>query len=140
MSRFRKAVDPERDSGATSARQPHTPAVPDRCSTTRGMQDLAPPLVSRIATSFWCQTTSRATAGRHQVAPPIQRKRTSPAKSEQFLTSVALVLVAVAAILSTPGHSDKIHRMSQWLGTGAAAEAAATAGAIGEDPDLLGGW
>jgi hypothetical protein len=98
--------------------------------------------VSRIATAFWCQPTSRAADGQQQrtrTASPAKGESKVPAKAEQFLTSFALVLALVAAALSTPNHALEMHRMARWLMLGVAPEAAANAGAIGENPELLRG-
>jgi hypothetical protein len=59
------------------------------------------------------------------------------ASAEQIVTSLALVLAAAAAIVTSPGGSNRMYQVTQWVAAGTAAEAAANAGAIGEDPDLL---
>jgi hypothetical protein len=49
------------------ARQPRAAqhsAMPDRYGSTPGVPDLVPPLVSGIATLFWCQPTVRPADGR----------------------------------------------------------------------------
>jgi hypothetical protein len=102
--------------------------------------DLAPDLVSQIAMSFWCQPTSRATADRQRANRDISTTRrgiTMHTTAEQIVTSLALVLAAAAAILTSPGLPRGMQQISQWLAAGTAAEAAANAGAIGENPDLF---
>ncbi|HEX3992040.1 MAG TPA: hypothetical protein VHX39_12790 [Acetobacteraceae bacterium] len=59
------------------------------------------------------------------------------ASAEQIVTSLALVLAAAAAIVTSPGVPNRMYQITQWVAAGTAVEAAANAGAIGEDPDLL---
>ena len=49
------------------------------------------------------------------------------------ITYVALVLAALAAVLSAPGGADDAHRITQFLVSTAAPEASAIAGAVGEN-------
>jgi hypothetical protein len=60
-----------------------------------------------------------------------------PAKAEQCATCIALALATATAIISASSQPDKMHQISQWLMSSTGFEAAAIAGAIDEDPDVL---
>jgi hypothetical protein len=136
MMRIRNTLD-RRENRVTS------PTWQARAGQNRGAaecRDHAPVLVSQIAMSFWCQPTTRTTADRQQENCDISTTRrgiTMHATAEQIVTSLALVLAAAAAILTSPGLPGRMHQITQWVAAGAAAEAAANAGAIGENPELL---
>lgn len=142
MNRTRITVDTERCREAHAARQSRIgpgQVTSDRCRPGPGMPD-APPLVSRIAMSFWCQPTPRDSDGQPQANRNISsaRRGTSvPTKAEQCAILLALALAAAAAILSAPDQPNRMHQISQWLAASTAAEAAASGGAIGEYPDAV---
>jgi hypothetical protein len=69
--------------------------------------------------------------------PRSAKATTLPGKVEQCAICLAVVLAAAAAIMSGAGGSDKIQRLKQWLLLSTAPEAAAIAGAIGEDPEVF---
>jgi hypothetical protein len=145
MSQLHKFLYREWNPEARAGRQTRVEqnrAVPDRCGSKPGAPDAAPPLVSRIATSFWCQPTVRDSDDRQQAnrdAQPAKGRTTMPTKTEQCvaLLALSLALAAAAAILSAPDRPRKMHQISQWLTVSTAPEAAAVAGAIGENPDVL---
>ncbi len=60
-----------------------------------------------------------------------------PPRTGGCITYVALTLAAAAAIMSAPGRAGNTYRILQFLASTAAPEAAAMAGAIGEDPEAL---
>lgn len=58
-------------------------------------------------------------------------------KANTCIACLALTLAATAAIMSTPGQPEGTYEILQFLLSTAAPEAAAMAGAIGENPDSL---
>lgn len=61
-----------------------------------------------------------------------------PTTADDRTTYVALALAAIAAIMSAPGHNaGASHKLQELLSMSAEIEAAAMAGAIGEDPTVL---
>jgi hypothetical protein len=140
---FRNFVTSERSPEARAPRHTRVdrkPADPGRYGSGPGVPDAAPPLVSRIAMSFWCQPTVRDRRNQQQADSdnqPAKGLNTAPTKAELCVTLLALALAAVAAILSAPDHPNKMHPISQWLTASVTPEAAAIAGAIGGNPDVL---
>jgi|HubBroStandDraft_4_1064222.scaffolds.fasta_scaffold1518904_1 hypothetical protein len=61
-----------------------------------------------------------------------------PTTADDCTTIVALALAAVAAIMSGPGHdTGALHKFQELLSVGTEIEAAAMAGAIGQDTTVL---
>jgi hypothetical protein len=143
MMHFRNTSDRRRKLASTATCQPRAKqnrAAAEHCEAGQDLTDLTPVLASQIAMAFWCQPNVRATAVQQRAnrATSITRRGTTMhATAEQIVTSLALALAAAAAILTSPHLPNRMNQISQWLAEGTAAEAAASAGAIGENPDRL---
>lgn len=141
MRRLRNILNPHCNGRANVGRpQPDANrSTPDHGASQQPASDREPSLVSRIAVSFWCQPGRAPSASRQQPNCIASTRDVTAVvgRSDNILTLAALALALVAAILSTPDHADRMHRMAQWLMWGTAPEAAINAGAVGESRDTF---